>query len=286
MGPLPDHRVELGAIFQCVAVDLFRPIEYQGTVNKRQVGKGWGVIFVCTTTSAVHVEFVDTYSTDSFLMALRWFMCLRGVPSRFQSDRGEQLVAASKQIARWNFNDVMQWAGRKGIEWILVPTGGQHFNGQAERMIGLIKKQIWRSFEGKKYSHEETVTILQEAARVINSRPLACNPWAEGRPLCPEDLMLGRARSGQPIVDLEAGQQLTRRFRVVQQGKEEFWDRWVKEVFPSLLKQQKWFKYKRDTKVGDIVLRKDETAAGQTYKYVRVIKVHVGTDGKVRAADI
>jgi hypothetical protein len=113
MGPLPDHRVELGTIFQSVAVDLFEPIEYQGTVNKRQDGKGWGVMFVCTTTSAVHVEFIDTYSTDSFLIALRGFMCLRGVPSRFQSDRGEQLVAASKQVAMWNFNDVMQWAGRK-----------------------------------------------------------------------------------------------------------------------------------------------------------------------------
>ncbi len=149
-------------------------------------------------------------------------MCLRGVPSRFQSDRGEQLVAASKQISMWNFNDVMQWAGRKGIEWVLVPTGGQHFNGQAERMIGLIKKQVWRSFNGKKYSHEETVTILQEAAQVINSRPLACNPWAESRPPCPEDLTLGRARPGQPAVTLETGQQLTRRFRIVQQAKEEF----------------------------------------------------------------
>jgi hypothetical protein len=125
MGPLPDNKVELGAIFQSVAVDLFGPIEYQGIVNKRQVGKGWGVMFVCTTTSAVHIEFVDTYSTDSFLMALRRFMCLRGVPSRFQSERGVQLVAASKQIALWNFNDVMQWAGRKGVEWVLVPTGGR-----------------------------------------------------------------------------------------------------------------------------------------------------------------
>jgi hypothetical protein len=35
-----------------------------------------------------------------------------------------------------------------------------------------------------------------------------------------------------------------------------------------------------------MVLRKDETAAGQTHKYARVVKVHVGTDGKVRAADI
>jgi hypothetical protein len=77
MGPLPDHRVNPGAIFQSVAADLFGPIEYQGTVNKRQVGKGWGVIFVCTTTSAVHIEFVDTYSTDSFLMALHRIMCIR-----------------------------------------------------------------------------------------------------------------------------------------------------------------------------------------------------------------
>jgi hypothetical protein len=75
-------------------------------------------------------------------------------------------------------------------------------------------------------------------------------------------------------------------FKNVQQAKEEFWDRWVREVFPALLRQQKWFKYKRDVKVGDIVLRNDETAAGQTYKYARVTKVHVGTDGKVRAADV
>jgi hypothetical protein len=52
------------------------------------------------------------------------------------------------------------------------------------------------------------------------------------------------------------------------------------------LKQQKWFKYKRDARVGDVVLGKDETVAGQTYKCARVTKVHVGMDGKVRAADI
>ncbi len=57
-------------------------------------------------------------------------------------------------------------------------------------------------------------------------------------------------------------------------------------MFPEMLKQSKWKRDKRDIKVGDIVLRKDETAAGQTYKYAKVIKVHVSTDGRVRAADI
>jgi hypothetical protein len=131
-------------------------IEYQGIINKRQVGKGWGVMFVCSATSAVHVEFMDTYSMGSFLMALCRFMCIRGVPSRIQSDRGEQLVAASKHVSAWDPEGIREWARRKGIEWHLIPTGGQHFNGQAERMIGIIKKQIWRSSEGRKYTHEET----------------------------------------------------------------------------------------------------------------------------------
>jgi hypothetical protein len=140
MGPLPDHRVGPGPIFQSVAVDLFGPIEYQGVISNRQVGKGWGVMFICLASSAVHVEFMDTYSMDSFLMALRRFMCKRGVPSQIQSDMGEQLVAASKQVSAWDLEGVREWAGRKGIEWHLMPTGGQHFNGEAERMIGILKK--------------------------------------------------------------------------------------------------------------------------------------------------
>ncbi len=167
-----------------------------------------------------------------------------------------------------------------------MPTGGQHFNGQAERMIGLIKKQLWRVFEGKKYSHEETITLLKEVIQSINSRPLGRNPRPEGEPLCVQDLMLGRAQPGQVEVKFETGKQLTRRFKNVQQAKTEFWNRWIEEVFPEMLKQHKWTRDKKDVKVGDIVLRKDETAAGQTYKYARVTKVHVSTDGRVRSADI
>ncbi len=94
-------------------MDLFGPIEYQGTVNKRQVGKSWGVVFVCTT-SAMHIEFVDTYSMDSFLMALRRFMCFRGTPSRFQSDRGEQLVASSQASLLVGFHGGDPMGGQKG----------------------------------------------------------------------------------------------------------------------------------------------------------------------------
>jgi hypothetical protein len=153
-------------------------------------------------------------------------------------------------------------------------------------MIGVLKKQIWRSFAGRKYTHEETSMILLEAAQVVNSRPLTTGSWAEGDPLSPEDLMVGKARAGMQTVRFETGHQLVKRFKAVQEAKEEFWDRRVKEIFPSLLRQKKWCKYKRDAKVGDVVLRKDDTTAGQTYKYARIIGIHVGSDGKVRSADV
>jgi hypothetical protein len=118
------------------------------------------------------------------------------------------LVAAAKQVSTWDFKEVIQWARKKGIEWTLVPTGGQHFNGQAERMIGLIKKQLWQTFEGKKHSHEETLTLLVEAVQKIISRPITRNPRPEGEPLCVQDLLLGRAQPGQVEVKFETGKQL------------------------------------------------------------------------------
>jgi hypothetical protein len=98
--------------------------------------------------------------------------------------------------------------------------------------------------------------------------------------------MLGRAQPGQVEVKFETGKQLTRRFENVQRTKEEFWKRWIEEVFPEMLKQHKWTRDKKDIKVGDIMLRKDETGAGQTYKYARVSKVHVSSYGRIRAADV
>ncbi len=153
-------------------------------------------------------------------------------------------------------------------------------------MIGLIKKQLWKVFEGRRLSHEETTTLLAEAVQKINSRPLTRNPRSEGEPLCVQDLMLGRAKPGQVEVKFETGKQLTRRFENMQRTQQEFWKRWIEEVYPELLKQTRWKQGRRDLKVGDIVLRKYETAAGQTYKYAKVVRVHASEDGKVRAVDI
>ncbi len=73
---------------------------------------------------------------------------------------------------------------------------------------------------------------------------------------------------------------------MMQEAKEEFCDRWVREIFSSLFKQNKWYKYKRNVQVGNVVLRREKTAPGQSHKYAYVIKVHKGTDGMVQSANV
>ncbi len=109
MANLPEHHVGPAPVFESTAVDLFGPITFQDTINKRGNGKAWGVVFVCTATSLV-----------------RRFMAIHGVPSRFQSDQGMQLVAAAKQIRTWDWTKVHSEVGARGAEWHLVPTGAQH----------------------------------------------------------------------------------------------------------------------------------------------------------------
>ncbi len=53
---------------------------------------------------------------------------------------------------------------------------------------------------------------------------MVASPLVEKEPLCQEDLVLGRASVGIPSASFETGLQLAKRFLLVQEAKEEFWD--------------------------------------------------------------
>jgi hypothetical protein len=194
MAPLPEHRMGPTPPFYSTAVDLFGPLSISGSVNKRSTGKAWGVIFVCTSTSLAHVEIAETYSTEPFLMAVRRFMALHGASKRFQSDQGTQLVAASKQVATWDWTAVHEAAEKEGAEWHIVPTGGQHYNGQAERLIGLLKRCLESTMVNHRLMLGELNTVVAEATQLVNSRPIAenTNDPETGGPITPLHLQLGR----------------------------------------------------------------------------------------------
>ncbi len=286
MAPLPEHRMGPAPVFESTAVDLFGPITFQDTINKRGNGKAWGVVFVCTATSLVHVEITDAYSTDSFLLAVRRFMAIHGAPSRFQSYQGTQLVAAAKQIRAWDWSKVHSEVGARGAEWHLVPTGAQHFNGQAERKIGLLKPCLEQAIVGKRYSYGELATVMAEAAQVVNSRPIArgSEDTHAGGPITPLHLQLGRATVEVPRVRFEEAPSLTRRLQHAGEGIKQFWKKWMHLVFQEKLLSRTWRKVKR--MVGDVVYMMEKDDDDEFCRMGVVEEVKAGPDGRIRTATV
>ena len=65
------ERIKPSPAFTHVGVDYFGPYATKGEVQKRTRGKGYGIIFSCDVSRAVHLDIVPDYSTISFLQALR-----------------------------------------------------------------------------------------------------------------------------------------------------------------------------------------------------------------------
>jgi hypothetical protein len=65
-----------------------------------------------------------------------------------------------------------------------------------------------------------------------------------GQPLVPGGIDDGKGEDRDAGLSVRNGPAVGKEVQSGSRGKEEFWDRWVKEKFPSLLRQRKPYKYK------------------------------------------
>ena len=125
MSPLPVERLKPTPPFTNIGVDLFGPFYIIGEVQKRVRGKCFGMIITCLVSRAVYVDVTRDYSTDAFLQTFRRFASVRGWPKTIFSDRGTQLVAASKELRNVVENldwELLQRFGHKyGTTWSFAP---------------------------------------------------------------------------------------------------------------------------------------------------------------------
>ena len=285
MAPVSESRIPPAPVFYSTAVDLFGPIQIKDTVKRRTNRKCWGVLFCCTATSAVHLEVTEDYTCDSFLLCLRRFFNLRGVPARIQSDPGSQLMAAATELGKWDFSRIQEWSAGMKTEWHFIPADSQHFNGCAEAMIKVTKNQLSQSLKSDNFTKGELDTFLSDAAFIVNSRPLmkvAAEDPLSGGPITPLHLMGGRCTKNIPTINLDCKPSLTKRLRFIEETTKEFWNKWFLQVFHNLVPSYKWKHKYRDVQVGDIVLLKDSNQLRYEYRLARVKETYPGIDGHVR----
>ena len=288
MAPLPSERLKPAPMWYYTALDLFGYFEIRGEVNKRSVGKSYGVIFTCLLTRAVYVDISSDYSTDAFLLTFRRFVSLRGYPSKIFSDVGSQLVAASKELKEM-FND-FDWerikgeSARHGLEWKFSPPDAPWYNGCCEALIRSVKKSITHAVGLQKLSYSELQTTFFECANIVNERPIGVTPSTveDGSYICPNDMLLGRSSNKPPSGNFDTTINSRRRLYFVQRLVDAFWKKWMSDYFPTLLERKTWHHSKRNVASGDIVIIQDKDLKRSRWRLGLVRETYLGSDGKVR----
>ncbi len=197
-------------------------------------------------------------------------------------------MAASKQLATWDWSAVHAQAEKAGAEWHIVPTGGQHYNGQAERLIGLLKRCLEGALNNRRFTLGELSTTVAEAAQVVNSRPIAKNTGdpETGGPITPLHLQLGRATVEVPRMRFEEAPRLTQRLQFIEEAKRQFWKKWMQQVFSGRMLNHKWTRSVRNVAIGDIVYLAEAENDDPTYRLGQVVEACPGEDGCVRTVRV
>ncbi|XP_068237048.1 uncharacterized protein [Palaemon carinicauda] len=268
--------------FYYTAIDLFGPLAIRDTVKRRTHGKAFGVIFNCLVTRAVHLDLAEGYSTDDFLTTFQRFIAIRGAPKVIYSDKGTQLISASKKIE--NIGE------KEGVTWIFnMPSDSPWYNGASEALIKSVKRCLCISVGDSVLNFGELQTALFGIANLMNERPIGTKPGFSlelGGYLCPNDLLLGRSTGFCPSGMYDISGDHKRRLKFIQSIIESFWKKWHRDYFPSLLIRQKWHTTRRNVRVGDVVLVQDSNVVRGAWKLAQVIRADPGQDGVVRDVDL
>ena len=290
MGQLPEAHLQPSPPFTHVMLDMFGPYVVKGEVQKRVSGKAYGVIFTYLVVGAVHIEAVYGYDTQSFLMALSRFACIRGWPATIYSDPGSQLVGADRELKEaWNGIDretLHKDGVQNGLTWLFGPADSPWNQGKVEALVKAAKRAIHFAVHNKRLAVPEFLTICYEAANLLKERPIGTLPGADSNLniLTPNTLLLGRACAKNPGNWQPTRQHIAKRYHFVQAVVSEFWAKWIELCAPALVTRYKWTEPTRNLRPGDIVLIADKSPIKGDYRLGMINEVVAGNDGKVRRA--
>ena len=180
----------------------------------------------------------------------------------------------------FNFNNV---------KWKFNLSRAPWWGGQLERMVGLVKNSLYKTFGKATLSWRELEEVLLDIENTLNNRPLTyVEDDVEYPVLTPNVLIIGQNLS-LPDQNLETeNKDLHKRFNYIRKCKEAAWLRWRKEYIKSLRERHN-MKTKDPmslAKIGEIVtVHSDDRNKGKWTLGI-ITDVFPGPDGSVRAVRV
>ncbi|XP_058817638.1 uncharacterized protein LOC131680938 [Topomyia yanbarensis] len=201
MAPLPTRRIRAGIRpFSSVGLDYLGPVDV--SVGRRKE-KRWVAMFTCLAIRAVHLEVVNSLTTQSCLMAIRRFSCKRGAPDIIFSDNATCFKGANNEMLKTLHGDCEDEITTARTAWRFIPPGTPHMGGAWERIVRSVKEAMKALEDGRKLTDEILVTTLAEAEDMINTYPLTYMPQAsaENEALTPNHFLRGIKKGADLLVD-------------------------------------------------------------------------------------
>ena len=304
MAKIKEESLTVCRPWTFVSLDFAGPIKVKGAVNARAKKKCWIIVYCCRSTKAVCLLATCGYDTAGFLLKHEEFVANHGAPAKIVSDRGSQLVSAGIVLAekesqadkespgKWNWQKITR--DNSASTWQFVPVGSQHFNGLPEATVKVLKKSLSLALHpGVELNYPELITLLAKISYSINARPLGLASTSNTSqqedvmmPITPNMLLLGRSSDVSPPLIYSFEEKFSTRLAYIAQVEQEWWDRWYKQVLPTLFTFKKWKKKQENIVIGDIVMLRYAGHFKDDYCLARVSEVHPDDEGLVRVVTV
>lgn len=296
MGQLPTERVTPSRPFLHAGVDYAGPLLLKPwKVRAARTYKVYIALFVCHSTSVIHLELVTDYTPEAFIAAYKRFLARRGICATLRSDCGTNLKEANSQLqalfssASKELGKLSSLMAQDGTQWIFNPPGAPHFGGQWEAGVKSVKHHPRRVVGNHILTYEEMSTFLLQVEAVLNSRPLS--PRNEDpvdlEVLTPGHFFIGQPLSVIPEPSLESvNTNRLSRWQLLRQMLDSFWTKWSKECLQRYQTIYKWNRPTLSLQKGSLVLVMDKRYPPSKWPLGRMLDVHPGKDGLTRVVTV
>ena len=227
--------------------------------------------------------------TTEFITSLKRFIARRGRPEKIYSDNGKTFVGAAN-ILKTIMSDekVHDYLAKQRILWQFNLSRAPWWGGQFERLIGLVKRALYKSIGGGLLTWAELQDVLIDVEVALNNRPLSYVEDDSQLPvLTPNSLLFGPPNL---LPELEHHHletpDLRKRAKYLKRCKDTMWRQWTDDYLRGLRERHR-LKHpgnQSDIAVGDVMLVKDDERNRGKWKMAIVDELIAGRDGIVRAA--
>ena len=148
MGQIPKLRVAARfPAFSDTAIDMFGPLKIR--LGRKTLKEPHAITFTRMTTREVHLELVTDRGTDTFLMAFRRFVSLRGNRNNCWSDYGTDFIGAQhylKELLKdWDIPRIQSVVSEEfscTFQWSWNVPRSTHQNRIVESLIKSVRQAL------------------------------------------------------------------------------------------------------------------------------------------------